>query len=165
MGQLLAAAGRSQAAFLDQLKTDRATLDQLKAQATAALADSRTLLAQQDQNKTEIARQLATVEQLVSSLTGAQQSELQQLEKVQADEAQVAFLASGALGQGSGRPPQPDGWPSPGRWPSSASRTSGEPPARTPSTARASPRRPGCTRACRSRGSARTSGPTSSTSR
>ncbi|GAA1252381.1 hypothetical protein GCM10009665_48870 [Kitasatospora nipponensis] len=104
LGELLAAAGRSQAAFIAQLKTDQAALEELKTQSSAALADSKVLLAQQDKSKADIAQQLATVEQLVSSLTGAQQTELQQLEKQQADQAQVAFLASGALGQGERTP-------------------------------------------------------------
>ncbi|MDH6133041.1 cell wall-associated NlpC family hydrolase [Kitasatospora sp. MAA4] len=103
-GEMLAAAGRSQAAFLSQLKTEQGTLDQLRSQAQSALTDSKTLLAQQDQSKTDIARQLATVEQLVSGLTGAQQTQLEQLEKTQADQAQLAFLASGALGQGERTP-------------------------------------------------------------
>ncbi|WP_051966670.1 C40 family peptidase [Kitasatospora mediocidica] len=103
-GEMLAAAGRSTAAFLAQLKTEQGNLDQLRAQAQAALTDSKTLLAQQDQNRADIARQLATVEQLVSGLTGAQQAQLEQLEKTQADQAQLAFLASGALGQGERTP-------------------------------------------------------------
>ena len=103
-GEMLAAAGRSQAAFLTQLKSEQATLAQLQTQSQAALADSKTLLAQQDQNKADIARQLATVEQLVTGLTGAQQTELEQLEKNQADQSQLAFLASGALGQGERTP-------------------------------------------------------------
>ncbi|PYC70991.1 glycoside hydrolase [Streptomyces tateyamensis] len=102
--ELLAAAGRSQAAFIAQLKSEQAELQKLKAQSSAALADSTALLAQQDRDKTEIARQLATVEQLVSGLTGAQQQDLELLEKQQADDAQMAFLASGALGQGERTP-------------------------------------------------------------
>ncbi|WP_157537822.1 C40 family peptidase [Kitasatospora azatica] len=104
LAELLAAAGRSQAAFIAQLKTEQAQLEQLKAQSTAALADAKALLAQQDQNKAEIARQLTTVEQLVSGLTGAQRNDLELLEKKQADDAQVTFLASGALGQGERTP-------------------------------------------------------------
>ncbi|MFE0461685.1 NlpC/P60 family protein [Kitasatospora sp. NPDC058965] len=104
LGELLAAAGRSQAAFVAQLKAEQGELQKLKDQSAAALSDSTAMLAQQDQNKTEIARQLATVEQLVSGLTGAQQQDLELLEKQQADDAQMAFLASGALGQGERTP-------------------------------------------------------------
>jgi cell wall-associated NlpC family hydrolase len=104
MGELLAAAGRSQVAFVNDLKTEQANLQQLKDQSSAALATAKTLLAQQDQNKTDIARQLATVEQLVSSLTGVQQTALEQLEAQQENDAQLAFLASGALGHGERAP-------------------------------------------------------------
>lgn len=104
MGELLAAAGRSQAAFIAQLKSEQTNLQQLKTQAGAALADTQKLLGQQDQNKAQIARQLATVEQIVSSLTGVQQAQLQALEQQQEDQAQLAFLASGALGQGERAP-------------------------------------------------------------
>ncbi|GAB2706748.1 hypothetical protein GCM10010442_26980 [Kitasatospora kifunensis] len=104
LAALLSAASRSQAAFIAQLKSDQAALTQLKKQSGDAVDSSKALLAQQDQNKADIARQLATVEQLVSSLTGAQQNELQQLEQNQVDQAQLAFLASGALGQGERTP-------------------------------------------------------------
>ncbi|MFF7632791.1 C40 family peptidase [Kitasatospora sp. NPDC008050] len=104
LAALLSAASRSQAQFIGQLKSDQAALEQLKKQSGDAVNTSKALLAQQNQNKTDISQQLATVEQLVSSLTGAQQSELQQLEQKQIDQAQLAFLASGALGQGERTP-------------------------------------------------------------
>ncbi|MFI9270410.1 NlpC/P60 family protein [Kitasatospora sp. NPDC052896] len=104
LGALLSAAGRSQAAFIGQLKAAQASLQQLQKQSQAALAGSQALLDQQNQNKTAIAQQLAGVEQVVSSLTGAQQSELEQLEQQQVDQAQLAFLASGALGRGERTP-------------------------------------------------------------
>ncbi|MEY9945911.1 C40 family peptidase [Kitasatospora sp. GAS1066B] len=104
LAALLSAASRSQATFVAQLKGDQAALEQLRKQSTDAANGTKSLLTQQDQNKAEIAGQLATVEQLVSSLTGAQQTELQQLEQNQVDQAQLAFLASGALGQGERTP-------------------------------------------------------------
>ncbi|WP_329567593.1 C40 family peptidase [Kitasatospora sp. NBC_01266] len=104
LAALLSAASRSQASFIAQLKSDQASLGQLKKQSTDALNGTQALLTQQTQNKTEIAGQLATVEQLVTSLTGAQQTELQQLEQNQVDQAQLAFLATGALGQGERTP-------------------------------------------------------------
>ncbi|WP_329583361.1 NlpC/P60 family protein [Kitasatospora sp. NBC_01250] len=104
LAALLSAASRSQAEFIGQLKSDQASLQQLKKQSGDAVNASKALLAQQDQNKADISRQLATVEQVVSSLTGAQQNELQQLEQQQIDQAQLAFLASGALGQGERTP-------------------------------------------------------------
>ncbi|MGF1429120.1 NlpC/P60 family protein [Kitasatospora sp. LaBMicrA B282] len=104
LAELLNAAGRSQVAFVDQLKSDQAALQTLQKQSTDAVNATQLLLTQQDRNKAEIARQLATVEQAVSSLTGAQQGELELLEQNQIDQAQLAFLATGVLGQGERTP-------------------------------------------------------------
>lgn len=104
IAELLRAAGRSQSEFLDRLKADRASLTVLQQQAETALAQVQALAAQQVQAKTDVAKKLADVEQMVSSLTGVQRDELAQLEKQQADEAQLAFLASGALGKGERTP-------------------------------------------------------------
>ncbi|MFJ9696587.1 NlpC/P60 family protein [Kitasatospora sp. NPDC101183] len=104
IAELLSAASRSQSEFLDKLKGDRDALDGLKKQSEEALKTSQTLVAQQEAAKTKAATDLAAVEQMVSSLTGAQRTELEQLEKARADEAQLAFLASGALGKGERTP-------------------------------------------------------------
>ncbi|MFD4654996.1 NlpC/P60 family protein [Kitasatospora sp. NPDC058444] len=104
IAELLASASRSQSEFLDKLKSDRDALDGLKKQTEEALTTSRTLVAQQDAAKAKATADLAAVEQVVSSLTGAQRTELEQLEKAKADEAQLAFLASGALGKGERTP-------------------------------------------------------------
>uniref|UniRef100_UPI001CCD61B1 C40 family peptidase n=1 Tax=Streptomyces sp. LS1784 TaxID=2851533 RepID=UPI001CCD61B1 len=104
IAELLASASRSQSEFLDRLKSDRDALDGLKKQTEEALNTSRTLVAEQDAAKAKAAADLAAVEQMVSSLTGAQRAELEQLEKTKADEAQLAFLASGALGKGERTP-------------------------------------------------------------
>nr|BFD93254.1 hypothetical protein KitaXyl93_46140 [Kitasatospora sp. Xyl93] len=104
IAELLASASRSQSEFLDKLKSDRDALDGLKKQTEEALNTSRALVAQQDAAKAKAAADLAAVEQVVSSLTGAQRAELEQLEKAKADEAQLAFLASGALGKGERTP-------------------------------------------------------------
>ncbi|MFH8379669.1 NlpC/P60 family protein [Kitasatospora sp. NPDC018058] len=104
IAELLAAASRSQSEFLDRLKADRDALDGLKKQTEEALKTSQALVAQQDAAKAKVATDLASVKQLVSSLTGAQRSELEQVEKAKADEAQLAFLASGALGKGERTP-------------------------------------------------------------
>ncbi|MFD8594082.1 NlpC/P60 family protein [Kitasatospora sp. NPDC059646] len=104
IAQLLDSAGRSQKAFLDRLKSDRDTLAALQLAAQQALAEAQTLATQQEQQKNEVARKLADVETLVGSLTGAQRSELEAIEKQQADQAQLAFLASGALGKGERTP-------------------------------------------------------------
>ncbi|GAA1156512.1 NlpC/P60 family protein [Kitasatospora gansuensis] len=106
VAELLNAAGRSQTEFLDRLKGDRATLTVLQQLAEATLAQAQALAVQQEAGKADVARRLAEVEQMVSSLTGAQRSELEQLEKTRADEAQLAFLASGALGKGERTPSQ-----------------------------------------------------------
>ncbi|MFI5532710.1 NlpC/P60 family protein [Kitasatospora sp. NPDC051853] len=106
LAELLAAAGRSQSEFLDKLKADRASLTVLQQLAEASLAQAQALLTQQESAKADVARRLTEVEQMVSSLTGAQRSELEQLEKTRADEAQLAFLASGALGKGERTPSQ-----------------------------------------------------------
>ncbi|MFI2610540.1 NlpC/P60 family protein [Kitasatospora sp. NPDC018619] len=104
IAELLASASRSQSEFLDRLKGDRDALDGLKKQTEEALRTSQELAAQQDAAKAKAAADLAVVEQTVSSLTGAQRAELEQLEKAKADEAQLAFLASGALGKGERTP-------------------------------------------------------------
>ncbi|WP_052681360.1 C40 family peptidase [Saccharothrix sp. ST-888] len=104
IAELLQAAGRSQSVFLDKLKADRAELTGLQQQAQAAQAQAQALATQQEQSKNEAAKRLQAVEDMVGSLTGAQRSELEQLEKQQADEAQLAFLASGALGKGERTP-------------------------------------------------------------
>ncbi|MEV4556025.1 NlpC/P60 family protein [Kitasatospora sp. NPDC049285] len=104
IAELLDSAGRSQKAFLDRLKADRDTLNALQLAARQALAESQTLAAQQQAAKNDVATKLNQVEQLVGSLTGAQRSELEVLEKQRADQAQLAFLASGALGKGERTP-------------------------------------------------------------
>ncbi|MBD0673188.1 C40 family peptidase [Streptomyces sp. CBMA156] len=104
IAELLASASRSQSEFLDKLKSDRDALDGLRKQTEEALNTSRTLVTQQDSAKAKAAADLAAVEQAVASLTGAQRTELEQLEKAKADEAQLAFLASGALGKGERTP-------------------------------------------------------------
>ncbi|MFD5561317.1 C40 family peptidase [Kitasatospora griseola] len=104
IAELLDSAGRSQKAFLERLKADRDTLAAAQLAAQQALADAQTLAVQQEQQKNEVARKLADVETLVGSLTGAQRSELEAIEKQQADQAQLAFLASGALGKGERTP-------------------------------------------------------------
>ncbi|MGW4383204.1 NlpC/P60 family protein [Kitasatospora sp. NPDC004531] len=104
IAELLDSAGRSQKAFLERLKADRDTLSAAQLAAQQALAESQALAVQQEQQKNEVARKLADVETLVGSLTGAQRSELEELEKAQANEAQLAFLASGALGKGERTP-------------------------------------------------------------
>ncbi|MFE6053290.1 NlpC/P60 family protein [Kitasatospora sp. NPDC056446] len=106
IAELLATASRSQSEFLNRLKADRDELDGLKKQSEEALKTSQALVAQQDAAKAKAATDLAAVEQAVSSLTGAQRTELEQLEKAKADEAQIAFLASGALGKGERTPSQ-----------------------------------------------------------
>ncbi|WP_078891311.1 C40 family peptidase [Streptomyces sp. NRRL S-350] len=104
IAELLAAASRSQSEFLDRLKSDRDALDALKKQTEDVLKSTQELVAQQDAAKAKAAADLASVEQMVASLTGAQRTELEQLEKAKADEAQLAFLATGALGKGERTP-------------------------------------------------------------
>ncbi|GAB2746830.1 hypothetical protein GCM10010442_77820 [Kitasatospora kifunensis] len=102
--QLLAQAGRSQKEFLDRLKADRTALQKLTQQAQNVFGQSQELAAQQERAKAEVAKQLAAVEQLVSSLTGVQRSRIEQAQKAGADQAQTAFLAAGALGVGERAP-------------------------------------------------------------
>ncbi|MFJ5232733.1 C40 family peptidase [Kitasatospora sp. NPDC088391] len=104
IAQLLDSAGRSQKAFLDRLKADRDTLAALRLAAQQAVDESKTLATQQETAKNDVAKKLQEVEQLVGSLTGAQRGELEELEKAEANEAQLAFLASGALGKGERTP-------------------------------------------------------------
>lgn len=106
VAELLNAASHSQSEFLDRLKGDRATLTVLQQLAEATLAQAQALAVQQEAAKADVARRLTEVEQMVSSLTGAQRSELELLEKTRANEAQLAFLASGALGKGERTPSQ-----------------------------------------------------------
>src|SRR6478609_2230735 len=104
IAELLRSAGHSQKEFLDRLKADRDTLDALRSAAEQAVAESKVLAADQEKARNDVAAKLAEVEQLVGSLTGAQREELAELEKRQANEAQLAFLASGALGKGERTP-------------------------------------------------------------
>ncbi|WP_156179042.1 C40 family peptidase [Saccharothrix sp. ST-888] len=104
---LLAEASRSQAGLLTRLKSDQSALDSLKKQAEGVLERSRMLAAEQEQAKAEAARQLAAVEHVVSSLTGAQRADLERLEKTEEGQAQAALLASGVLGKDDGAPSQP----------------------------------------------------------
>ncbi|MFJ1752329.1 NlpC/P60 family protein [Kitasatospora sp. NPDC088134] len=104
IAQLLDSAGRSQKAFLDRLKADRDTLAALRLAAQQAVDESKALAAQQETAKNDVAKKLQEVEQLVGSLTGAQRGELEELEKAEANEAQLALLASGALGKGERTP-------------------------------------------------------------
>ncbi|MFF0297027.1 NlpC/P60 family protein [Kitasatospora sp. NPDC004614] len=101
---LLDSVGRSQKEFLERLKSDRDTLAAAQLAAQQALTEAQTLAGQQEQQKNTVAKKLADVETLVGSLTGAQRSELEALEKQQADQAQLTFLASGALGKGERTP-------------------------------------------------------------
>lgn len=102
--ELLAAAGKSQAAFLAQLKADQNQL--LAARAAAAVAKDRAggLVAAQSAARDTINKELDTVRLQVATLTGAQQTQLSQLEQKDADTAQLALLASGMLGNSGLKP-------------------------------------------------------------
>ncbi|MEZ0090501.1 NlpC/P60 family protein [Streptacidiphilus sp. EB129] len=102
--ELLAMVGKSQAEFLDQLKTDRVNLTQAQSAAAVARGHAAQLLAAQAVARDAINKQLQSVEQQVSTLTGAQQQELSLLEQKEADAAQLAFLASGILGKDGTKP-------------------------------------------------------------
>ena len=104
--QLLSMVGRSQAAFLKQLKSDQAGLVAAKAAADIAKQHATQLVAAQGTVRTTINKQLTAVEQQVATLTGAQKQELQLLEQKDANAAQVALLASGILGKDDAKPSQ-----------------------------------------------------------
>jgi peptidoglycan DL-endopeptidase CwlO len=104
--QLLAMVGRSQGAFLKQLKADQASLVAAKDAADIARQHAAQLVAAEGAVRNEINKQLAAVERRVSTLTGAQRQELQLLEQREASAAQLALLASGALGQDDAKPSQ-----------------------------------------------------------
>ena len=104
--QLLSMVGRSQAAFLKQLKSDQAGLVAAKAAADIAKQHAAQLVAAQGTVRTTINKQLTAVEQQVATLTGAQKQELQLLEQKDANAAQVALLASGILGKDDSKPSQ-----------------------------------------------------------
>ncbi|WP_084714740.1 C40 family peptidase [Streptacidiphilus rugosus] len=102
--ELLDAAAHSQAQLITQLADDRAAL--VGAQSAAVDAQQRVaqLVTAQGKVKDGINKELTGVEQLVSNLTGAQRSELSQLEQQQASAAQLALLASGVLGKDGAKP-------------------------------------------------------------
>ncbi len=102
--QLLRMAATSQAKFLAQLQNDQSNLATAKYAADVAQAQASTLLAAEAAQRKVINAQLAAVEQQVSSLTGAQQQELELLEQKDANAAQLALLASGILGTDDGKP-------------------------------------------------------------
>jgi cell wall-associated NlpC family hydrolase len=103
-GQVLQTAGDAQAALVASLQADQAALDDIKTRADASLAEVMKLAKEQQADRDSVQRQLDAVEQLVTSLTGAERALLEQLEKEQADQAQLAFLASGVLGKGERAP-------------------------------------------------------------
>ncbi|MFC1417294.1 C40 family peptidase [Streptacidiphilus cavernicola] len=103
-GELLKAAGTSQAALLAQLKTDQQALLAAKAASETAKENAASLVAAQAAAKTEINKQLDAVRKQVAGLTGAQQEELSLLEQKDANAAQTALLASGVLGKDGLRP-------------------------------------------------------------
>ena len=105
-GELLKAASTSQAALLAQLKTDAQNLAAAKAASETAKDNAAGLVAAQATAKAAINKQLDAVRKQVSELTGVQQDELSQLEQKDADQAQVALLASGILGKGGLKPSQ-----------------------------------------------------------
>ena len=104
--QLLSMVGRSQAAFLTQLKADQASLVAAKDAADVAKQHAAALVTAEGAAKTAINKQLAAVEQQVSTLTGAQKQELSLLEQKDASAAQLALLASGVLGKDDAKPSQ-----------------------------------------------------------
>jgi len=104
--QLLSMVGRSQAAFLSQLKADQASLVAAEKAAAIAKQHAAALVAAQGVVKATINKQLAAVEQQVSTLTGAQKQELSQLEQKDANAAQLQLLASGILGKDDAKPSQ-----------------------------------------------------------
>lgn len=101
---LLEQAARNQAAFIHRLKSQQSALASDKAQADATLARVTALTAAAAKQKANVQKELAATEKAVASLTGAQRQLIEQLELHQADQAQLAFLASGALGSGSTKP-------------------------------------------------------------
>ncbi|MFC1406725.1 MULTISPECIES: NlpC/P60 family protein [Streptacidiphilus] len=103
-GELLAMAGKSQAAFIAQLKADQAGLVQAKAAAVEAKAHAAQLVAAQGVQRDTINKKLDQIRKQVASLTGVQQQELSQLEQKDADAAQTALLASGVLGKDNLKP-------------------------------------------------------------
>ncbi|WP_063796013.1 C40 family peptidase [Streptacidiphilus griseoplanus] len=103
-GQALQRAGDAQAQLLDALKADQSALDALKTQAEENLKTVQLLTRKQQTARDGVKKQLDAVEQAVASLTGAQRAELEKLEKQEADQAQLAFLATGVLGKGERAP-------------------------------------------------------------
>lgn len=104
--QLLSMVGRSQAAFLSQLKADQASLVASEDAAAIAKQHAAQLVAAEGVARASINKQLAAVEQQVSTLTGAQKQELSLLEQKDANAAQLQLLASGILGKDDAKPSQ-----------------------------------------------------------
>ncbi|WP_377269405.1 NlpC/P60 family protein [Peterkaempfera sp. SMS 1(5)a] len=103
-GQDLQRAGDAQAQLLDGLKADQSDLTALKTQAEGNLRTVQQLTGQQQSARDAVQKQLDAVEKAVAALTGAQRAELEKLEKQEADQAQLDFLASGVLGKGERAP-------------------------------------------------------------
>ncbi|MBC3843966.1 C40 family peptidase [Streptacidiphilus sp. 4-A2] len=102
--ELLSMVGRSQSAFLAQLKSDQAGLVAAQSAAAVAKAHAAQLVAGEALQKNAITKQLTSVEQQVSTLTGVQKQELSLLEQKEASQAQLALLASGVLGKDDAKP-------------------------------------------------------------
>ena len=103
-GELIKAASTSQAAFLKQLKADQQSLIQAKIASAAAKSNATALLAAQAVAKAAINKQLDAARKQVAALTGVQRTQLSLLEQKDANQAQLALLASGVLGKGGLKP-------------------------------------------------------------
>ncbi|WP_063837000.1 C40 family peptidase [Phaeacidiphilus oryzae] len=104
LASMLASAARSQGLFLRRLHQQEQQLAATTAQAEAGLAQVRRLTVEARQQKAAVQKQLAASERSLAGLTGAQLSQIKLLEQRQADQAQLAFLATGVLGKGGGNP-------------------------------------------------------------
>jgi cell wall-associated NlpC family hydrolase len=101
---MLASAVRSQGALLKKLQQDERKLSADTARADANLARARKLAEQAQKQKAVVQNQLAVTEQSLAGWPGVQLEDIKRLEEIQANAAQLAFLASGALGKGGGNP-------------------------------------------------------------
>lgn len=106
-GHDLSLAADAQAQVIQRLEDEEKDLSQLVEDQKKALEDAEELADAQADARDTVEDRLATVEGIVSTLTGAQRDELTRLEKQGTEAAQTEFVNSGALGYGSRAPSAP----------------------------------------------------------
>lgn len=103
-GHLLGQAAKAEASTIERLQAEERGLDRLKGKQEKALGKVEKTAGRQRAARDKVEEQLDRVEKIVSSLTGAEIEQLQQLEEDGFTTLQADFLRSGVLGTGNRAP-------------------------------------------------------------